>query len=81
MTHVHRKHVVMPDDTLTFLETYQRTHNLPSFSAVIEAAALALKEQELRAQYAQYAADYAQNPDEQREAEAWLNLPMGDEPQ
>lgn len=80
MTHVHRKHIVMPEDTLSFLENYQRTHNLASFSAVIEAAALALKEQELRRQYAQYAADYTADPQEQAEAEAWLNLPMQDIP-
>lgn len=71
-----RKQVTLTADTLRFLEDYQRKHQLPSFSATIEAAALALQHQELRQAYAQYAQDFAQDAQAQTEAEEWLDFPM-----
>ncbi|WP_261665238.1 hypothetical protein [Deinococcus sp. Marseille-Q6407] len=76
MTQAHRKHVAFEPQVARFLEHYQQRHGLPSFSAAVEAAALALQEQELRAGYAQFAQDYAQDEEAQQEAEAWLDLPM-----
>ncbi|CAM3784594.1 hypothetical protein [Deinococcus frigens] len=78
MTQAHRKHVVFPPDTLRFLEDYQRKHQLPSFSATIEAAALALQQQELRQAYEQYAQDFARDAQAQAEAEEWLDFPMNE---
>ena len=78
MTQAHRKHVILPEQTLKFLERYQRQHGLASFSATVEAASLALQQQELRRAYAQYAEDYAGDPLAQAEGEAWLDLPMNE---
>ena len=76
MTNAHRKHVVLPPQTITFLEDYQRRNHLGSFSATIEAAVQALRQQELQQEYQQYALDYAQNPQERHDAETWLAIPM-----
>ena len=76
MSQAHRKHIVLPEQTLRFLERYQQQHNLDSFSATIEAASLALQQQELQRAYAQYAEDYARDPQAQAEAEVWLSFPM-----
>jgi hypothetical protein len=76
MTNAHRKHVVLPPQTVTFLEEYQNRHHLGSFSATIEAAAQALRQQELQREYQQYAHDYAQDAQEQKSADAWLGFPM-----
>jgi hypothetical protein len=76
MSQAHRRHVILPEQTVKFLEQYQQQHGLTSFSATIEAASLALQQQELRRAYAQYAHDYANDPEAQAEAEAWLDLPM-----
>lgn len=76
MTQTHRKHIVFDPQVMSFLEKYQQRHGLPSFSAAVEAAAHALRQQELRAEYEQFARDYAGNRDAQAEAEAWLGLPM-----
>ena len=76
MRQAHRRHVILPEQTLRFLEQYQQQHHLASFSATIEAASLALQQQELRRAYAQYAADYADDTQAQAEAEAWLDFPM-----
>ena len=57
MPQAHRKHVILPEQTLKFLERYQQEHGLASFSATVEAASLALQRQELRRAYAQYAAE------------------------
>ena len=78
MTQAHRKHVILPEQTLKFLERYQRQHGLASFSATVEAASLALQQQELRRAYAQYAAEYADDPRAQAEGEAWLDLSMNE---
>ena len=76
MTQTHRKHVVVPQDTLSFLEAYQLKHGLPSFSATIEAAAQALRQQELRQAYEQYSQEYAADSQAQADADAWLDFPM-----
>lgn len=76
MSQAHRKHVVFDPQVISFLEHYQQRHNLPSFSAAVEAAAHALRRQELRTEYEQFARDYAQDREAQTEAEAWLGLPM-----
>lgn len=76
MTQSHRKHVVFDPPVMQFLENYQQRHKLPSFSAAVEAAAAALQQQELRADYEQFARDYAADTAAQEEAEAWLGLPM-----
>ena len=76
MTQSIRKHVAFDPQIMQFLEQYQRSHDLPSFSAAVEAAALALQERELRSGYAQFAQDYANDENAQQEAEAWLGLPM-----
>ena len=80
MTNAHRKHVVLPPQTVAFLEEYQNRHHLGSFSATIEAAVQALRQQELQKEYQQYALDYAQNPQEQQSADAWLGFPMEETP-
>ena len=76
MTTSHRRHVILPEQALQFLEEYQRKYGLSSFSAALEAATKALQQEELRRSYAQFAHDYANDPQEQAEAEAWLALPM-----
>lgn len=76
MTQSTRRHVVFDPKIMQFLEHYQQSHALPSFSAAVEAAALALQERELREGYAQFARDYASDKIAQQEAEAWLGLPM-----
>ncbi|WP_293914276.1 hypothetical protein [Deinococcus sp.] len=76
MKTTHRKHVLVPDQTIRILEDYQRRHGLTSFSGAVEAAAQALEQQELRAAYTDYTHEYAQNPQAQAEAEKWLGLPM-----
>ena len=76
MTQAHRKHVVFDPQVAKFLEDYQTRHRLPSFSAAVEAAAAALREQELKREYDRFARDYAADPTAQAEAEAWLGLPM-----
>lgn len=76
MTQAHRKHVVFDPPIMEFLESYRERHNLPSFSAAVEAAANALQQQELRAGYEQFARDYAADKEAQAEAEVWLGLPM-----
>jgi hypothetical protein len=42
-----RKHITLLKSTYQFLEDYQRRQHLPNFSAAIEAAAQALKQQSL----------------------------------
>lgn len=74
-----RRHVTLPAQTITYLENYRRNKGLASFSATIEAAAEALRAQELEASYKAFTAEYEQDSDEQREAEEWLGMPM-DEP-
>jgi hypothetical protein len=76
MTNAHRKHVVLPPQTVTFLEEYQSRHHLGSFSATVEAAVQALRQQELQREYQQYALDYARDTQEQQSADAWLGFPM-----
>ena len=71
-----RKHIVLSKSVNEFLENYQASHNLPNFSATIEAAAKALKQQSLIAGYEQFAKDYAASEAMQREAETWLGQPM-----
>lgn len=71
-----RKHIILPKSTYDFLIDYQHRQGLPNFSSTIEAAAKALKQQSLIAGYEQFAADYAASEDMQKEADAWLNLPM-----
>lgn len=74
MTQAHRRHVILAEQTLKFLERYQQQHGL----ATVEAASLALRQQELRRAYAQYAEDYARDPQAQAEGTAWLDLPMNE---
>lgn len=76
MEPVERRHVTLPVQTIQILERYRRTKGLASFSATIEAAAEALRAQELEASYKAFSADYAQDAAEQLEAEAWLGIPM-----
>lgn len=76
MTQAHRKHVVFDAQVMKFLEDYQTRHRLPSFSAAVEAAAAALREQELKREYERFASDYAADAEAQAEAEAWLGLPI-----
>lgn len=76
MTQAHRKHVVFDAQVMKFLEDYQTRHQLPSFSAAVEAAAVALRQQELRREYERFAHDYAADAEAQAEAEAWMGLPM-----
>lgn len=76
MAEAQRKHVVVPVQTLQFLEEYQKKHRLPSFSATIEAAAQALQQSELRLAYEAYAREYEQDEQAQAEAQAWLEFPM-----
>lgn len=71
-----RKHITLPKSVNDFLEHYQQTHNLPNFSATIEAAAEALKKEALIIGYEQFAADYGASPVMQKEAESWLGIPM-----
>ena len=73
-----RKHITLPKATYEFLSSYQRQAGLANFSATIEAAADALKQQSLRAAYDEFASDFANSPTMQKEAEGWLNLPMDD---
>jgi hypothetical protein len=76
MNESHRKHVSLSQEVIAFLESYQRTHGLPNFSATIERAADALKRESLIEGYEQFAADYSASSDMQREAETWLEAPM-----
>jgi hypothetical protein len=71
-----RKHITLPRSTYEFLEDYQRREGLPNFSATIEAAVNALRQQNIIAGYDQFAADYAASKNMQKEADAWLDLPM-----
>ena len=71
-----RRHVSLSPEAIVFLESYQRTHALPNFSATVERAAAALKREALIEGYEQFAADYATSLDMQREAESWLAAPM-----
>jgi predicted KAP-like P-loop ATPase len=73
-----RKHITLPKSAYDFLEDYQQQKGLPNFSATIEAAVAALKQQSLIAGYEQFATDYATSKDMQKEAESWLELPMED---
>ena len=65
---------MLSEQTLQFLEDYQRWHGLASLSAALKAAALALKRLALRQSYVQFAHDYANDPQAQAEAEAWLGF-------
>lgn len=76
MNDVQRKHVSLPLQTVRILEDYQKRHRLGSFSASVEAAALALEQRDLELAYMQFAEDYANDTAGQREAEAWLGVPM-----
>jgi hypothetical protein len=76
MNDSHRKHVSLSQEAIVFLESYQRTHALPNFSATVERAAAALKREALIEGYEQFAADYAAYPEMQLEAESWLEAPM-----
>jgi hypothetical protein len=71
-----RRHITLPKSTYEFLEEYQRREKLPNFSATIEAAVNALKQQSLIAGYEQFATDYAASKKMQKEAESWLEQPM-----
>ena len=73
-----RKHITLTQSTYKFLTEHQHREKLPSFSAAIEAAAEALKKQDLIAGYEQFAADYAASKEMKEEAAAWLNKPMED---
>ncbi len=79
MKEAQRKHVTLSPETVRFLEDYQRSRNLGSFSAAVEAAAESLQVRELEASYQRYEAFYARDSQERLEAEAWLAPPM-DEP-
>jgi hypothetical protein len=76
MSDSHRKHVSLSEEAIGFLESYQRTHALPNFSATVERAAAALKREALIAGYEQFAADYAASSKMQLEAQSWLEAPM-----
>ncbi|GAA5503714.1 hypothetical protein Dxin01_03475 [Deinococcus xinjiangensis] len=76
LTQGRRKHVVFDPQVVKFLEDYQVRHRLPSFSAAVEAAAAALRHQELKSEYERFAHEYAADPTAQAEAEAWLGLSM-----
>ncbi|MGL4611516.1 MAG: hypothetical protein ACRCYY_17855 [Trueperaceae bacterium] len=71
-----RKHITLPKSDYKFLEDYQRREGLPNFSASIEAAVNALKQQSLITGYKQFATDYAASKDMQKEASSWLEQPM-----
>ena len=71
-----RKHVTLPKATYDFLESYRRKQGLANFSATVEAAAEALKQQTLVGEYKQFADDYTASQEMQREAESWLSLPI-----
>ena len=71
-----RKHITLPKATYDFLEAYQEKQGLANFSATVEAAVEALRQQTLVAEYKQFAEDYAASPDMRREAESWLSLPL-----
>lgn len=71
-----RKHITLPKSAYEFLEDYQRREGLPNFSASVEAAVNALKQQSLVTGYKQFASDYAASKDMQKEAEDWLEQPM-----
>ena len=72
----YRKHVSLSEEAIAFLESYQRTHQLPNFSATIERAAQALKRQTMIEGYEQFAVDYASSSELQQEAQSWLEIPM-----
>ncbi len=76
MTDTLRRHVMLPPEAVNLLEEYQASHGLRSFSSAVEAAVAALARQERQAAYQRYARDYAEDAGEQRDAEAWLGLPM-----
>lgn len=76
MESTQRKHIVLSKSVSEFLENYQAAHNLPNFSATIEAAANALRRESLIAGYEQFAKDYAASKAMQKEAEQWLGQPM-----
>lgn len=63
-------------ETVRFLEAYRRHNGLPSFSATVEAAVDALQALELERAYREFAVGYEQDAEQQREAEAWLDMPM-----
>ena len=72
----HRKHVSLSEEAIVFLESYQRTHQLPNFSATIERAAQALKRQTIIEGYEQFARDYDNTSELQLDAQSWLDIPM-----
>jgi hypothetical protein len=71
-----RKHITLPKSAYEFLEDYQRREGLPNFSASVEAAVNALKQQSLVAGYQQFTSDYAASKNMQKEAKDWLEQPM-----
>lgn len=71
-----RKHVSLSQETVFFLEIYQRDHDLPNFSATLERAVAALKREALKTGYEAFAADYSASTAMQSEAESWLSAPM-----
>ncbi len=73
-----RKHITLPKSAYDFLLEYQRHRGLANFSATIEAAVEALRQQSLITEYRQFASDYANSEEMQEEAETWLALPMED---
>ena len=74
MTNAQRKHVLLPAQIAAFLEDYQARHHLGSFSASVEAAARALRQQELEHSYREYAQECTQDAQAQQEAERWLGF-------
>jgi hypothetical protein len=76
MSDSHRKHVSLSEEAIVFLESYQRTHQLPNFSATVERAAQALKRQTMIEGYEQFAFDYANSSELQQDAQSWLEIPM-----
>ncbi len=76
MNETHRKHVSLSHEVNSFLENFQRDHQLPNFSATIEHAANALKREMLIAGYEQFANDFANFKEMQIDAQTWLEAPM-----
>jgi hypothetical protein len=76
MNETHQKHISLSHEVNSFLESFQREHGLPNFSATIEYAANALKRETLIVGYEQFANDFANSNEMQFAAQTWLELPM-----
>ncbi|WP_157463473.1 hypothetical protein [Deinococcus pimensis] len=79
MTSAHRRHVSLSPEAARFLEEYQHTHDLPNFSATVEAAVEALRRLEIIEGYQAFARDFAADPAMQEEARRWLDIPMDEQ--